>query len=314
MDTFFESVPRSSSLTSEGSASCYADDVLLLAKSHSVIKSLLHYCTQWARQSYMTWSVGKFTTITAKNTTFRIALQPIPVSNKAVYLGVTITSKGLSTHQNVKRLEKAEALLYRMKRLSIRVTILVKRAVATGTILPVVDYRSHLLPLTPIWFARSARFEANLLRWVFDVYERGGTRPINTSKASLLIRMPSINTRVQDMIDARIVKLQAMTGYVTDPTLFTLNRAPLVRRATRAYQLFLRHSSVLKFLQSHPILRLVRRCQEILYRAVQKRQSKRFGTVASQVNMTNPCPSPAKNRKVPKCCHGGLSAYSYYSI
>lgn len=92
--------------TQEGSslndpAKLVADDVILLAQNEVELQILLDTFTAWANRKHLEWKPQKCSVISLGTTTprtrqFTLAGQPIPVTDKARYLGIVITPDGFT--------------------------------------------------------------------------------------------------------------------------------------------------------------------------------------------------------------------------
>jgi len=149
MDTFLEMcdrVPRSLAIDP---ASCFADDVLLLARDQASLQFLLSMAEIWAVEHDMTWSPPKCMVIT-RNLEEQYSLMDTPLQTvlDARYLGVGLSIEGTTDSMQLKRLDGARRLMENLRRtekLLRGIPLVVKRNIAVKRVFPLLDYGSHLV-------------------------------------------------------------------------------------------------------------------------------------------------------------------------
>jgi len=149
MDTFLEmcdKVPRSLAIDP---ASCFADDVLLLARDQASLQFLLSMAEIWAVEHDMTWSPPKCMVIT-RNLEEQYSLMDTPLQTvlDARYLGVGLSIEGTTDSMQLKRLDGARRLMENLRRtekLLRGIPLVVKRNIAVKRVFPLLDYGSHLV-------------------------------------------------------------------------------------------------------------------------------------------------------------------------
>ena len=105
-----EAVPRSSS---SSPATLYADDVILLALNAGGLHGMLDICSNWASKAGMIWNtkIGKSMALFPDNPgnpeSFTLAEKPLSRVYEADYLGVSITSEGISNSKSLSRVQTA---------------------------------------------------------------------------------------------------------------------------------------------------------------------------------------------------------------
>lgn len=148
-------------------ASCYAEDVLLLARSASELQTILNQASLWAQSCGMKWNLTKSavllpnTTLSPHHSPFTLANQPFRQVLEATYLGTSPTADGTSASSTITRLQKAIKLVGLLLncRETHHLTYTARKQITTGAIIPSVDYAIHLIPANAHVLSLDSRLE-----------------------------------------------------------------------------------------------------------------------------------------------------------
>lgn len=187
-------------------ASCYADDVTLIAKSREELQFALTVATNWASGMGMTWGVDKSSELISSDspptTKLLLAGKELPQKATVKYLGVSLDWTGVSTASTETRISKAAARLGRIRRSkSLRkLSYYQRRLVVLSHVLPLADHAIHLSPLPASTRASAALLERQACSWILD-------HPIpshQTIRSRTLARIPPLTLRRQIIAYRRI--------------------------------------------------------------------------------------------------------------
>lgn len=214
MDTFLTTMHDVAQHNIFPPVSCYADDVLLLARSASELQHLLDHATSWATQSGMSWNIKKCSILIPRPMNlstdiyppFKLHNQEIKCKFEAQYLGIPLTTGGPSDTATLTRLNKdtnlANMLLH--SKLVHNPSYKARRQIVIGAIMPSVDYATHLTPTNAHLFSAAARCETKLAQWVLNI------KPIPSRLPTirLLAQIPPYQTRRIALAVRRLATLQ----------------------------------------------------------------------------------------------------------
>lgn len=93
-----------------GEENGFADDIMLMGNGESTLQDLLNQVTRWARLAGMSWNTSKSELLGVKSP-LRLAGPRLENVKRAVYLGVSIDTKGVREQKMLKRIDVAMKLL-----------------------------------------------------------------------------------------------------------------------------------------------------------------------------------------------------------
>lgn len=181
-----------------GTISCFADDVLLVAKCIPSAQRLLDVATSWADSHGMTWSTSKCEQLTPTGAPSRwgdakIAGAQIKQASMVRYLGVQVDWNGVSSSSIPARISKARRTLAVLRSAPAlrRYNYEYLRRVTRTYILPLIDYALPLSPCPATVLSASATLDRETCAWILGV-------PVPSAalaRARALCRLSSIKTR-----------------------------------------------------------------------------------------------------------------------
>ena len=109
LDTLLEKLSSLPHHISEKAASALADDVILMSKTAEGLQLLLENCTEWIAEYQMAWNTapGKTEVLLPPRghhtSTFFLSGEPLPNVEWSVYLGVSLTTSGITEENHIMR-------------------------------------------------------------------------------------------------------------------------------------------------------------------------------------------------------------------
>lgn len=173
MDDLLESIDRRFGIDCQ-SASCYADDVLLLARDRKRCQDLLDVCSVWADHQRMRWNVAKSAELCSPNhdvaRPLKLSNRNLPVLPTVRYLGIEVAWDGVSHGAISSRIEKAAHRLAHISRSRsiAQLPYTSRRYIAIAHVLSMVDYCIHLCPLPASTRAKAAQLERRLCGFILN--------------------------------------------------------------------------------------------------------------------------------------------------
>lgn len=209
MDTLLnrlDAIPRS---LSEHPANAYADDILLLSKSASGLQELLDIATVWSQQFHMRWNISKSSIMNPGNVTHVPTLntETVKTCNEATYLGVTISSEGVTDTQNIARVDKAMAIAKQVRHLN-PIPLAARRTLSLALLYGTLTYGITTFEPTIQLLNRVTRFDEEVLPWILGVGKP--KRPQDIHRMRALARVSSLLVRREQLLLTRIVKLNRL--------------------------------------------------------------------------------------------------------
>lgn len=207
MDTLLTQLDKIPPEMSTHVANAYADDILLLSRTQEGLQASLDIASRWGRQHNMTWNISKCTAIMPTSGNMQAYLNgvPMPRKDEAVYLGVTITSKGITDKNNQERTRNALSLF----RLCSRQNTLryhERRSLVTTYIYPKMTYAIHVVPLTVTHQHLAERLDDSILPWILGIGKCNKQQDLPRMRA--LTHIPSLRGRREEMMRARFRSAQ----------------------------------------------------------------------------------------------------------
>lgn len=188
MDTFLGGENHMNGLL----ASCFADDVALMATTPTIMQKGLEFASSWVESYGMQWNFKKSHTLWNKHP-FQLSSQPLPQVSEAEYLGISLKNGGIGHSAVITRIKKAQDTLC----LLIRETEnwqknpKDRRKLVKSFIWSQVDYMLALQPITPTVLQAAMKLEKAALGWILATK----INPNQLSRASAIALLPSIWTR-----------------------------------------------------------------------------------------------------------------------
>ncbi len=157
MDEFAERLNGVSREVADVPAVLFADDVLLTAKSATGLQELLDIASKWGEDRQMKWNVnaGKSEVLESEETkhrTFLLAGRNLGKTPEVTYLGVSLSSEGVTDSKTVERARKAKTAVYQLRSLGVSPKgIHIEKSIRIYKCLiqPRWEYAMHLVPWTP---------------------------------------------------------------------------------------------------------------------------------------------------------------------
>lgn len=245
MDTFLESYDGIDSSISATPAQCYADDVLLAAKSQAGLQHLLDLAASWAADTHMEWSIKKCFSISTSSSPFKLAGTPISNESSTAYLGTGIDLNGLTDEKCLERSKKALVRLQlwqKFENSTISLHRKTREILVKRFLLPSTDFGIHLSDISPQLYSAAYKFEARAVSWILQ-----GRDGSNVARARSLTRLPTVTTRRHVQLLTRSIRAwnSAVLEYWT-PSTRVKNRALENFKLVQAHPTF---ANVIKQLQ-----------------------------------------------------------------
>lgn len=226
MDDLLTTVERETGI--EGIASCYADDVLLLARSRAELQRALDALARWAEANDMKWNTKKSAEINSLADSgtvapLRLASEPLPLLTNASYLGVDINSSGVTDKGVRTRISAARRridVLRTAKQLE-KLSVTQRRTIVQTHVLPKSDYALHAQPLPPQALEAAADVEQRACTWILQ----SAVTQTNLPTARAVARISSMSVR-RSVVGTRAVH-KALKAIKTEA--FTSRKAQLAR-------------------------------------------------------------------------------------
>lgn len=174
-DLFMDPLLELLNLIPRGIGSCFADDALLMGRAWSFLERLLAQCTQWALDNGMTWAPIKSCVLGDRaSPPLSLAGALLPVKESAGYLGVSLSSRGVTAEKLAERANKARNALHHLRRvLPPTLSMQARRSVVYMFVYSLMDY---LLYLTPVEGEKEgevirgiSKLECSALSWILGV-------------------------------------------------------------------------------------------------------------------------------------------------
>lgn len=177
----------------------FADDVKLHARTRELLQRMLTIATNWAARFEMIWAPNKCVILTTPEEreigpALVLANTPVKEEERATYLGMTITAKGVADTESVARISRATRLAHMLRAEGINTTTLSMTAltkVAKTIVLSIAGYAVHLVRRTERLKKEWLRMESSIASLVFG---GAGDTQLNTVRA--LCRMPTLSEMV----------------------------------------------------------------------------------------------------------------------
>ena len=252
-DTLLEKLSRVPHHISDKAASALADDVILMSKTAEGLQLLLDNCTEWSAEYQMAWNTasGKSEVLLpprgSQTSTFFLSGEPFRNVESSVYLGVSLTTSGITEEKHILRVKAAQRRLMHLSPRGIHIR-------GFNTNLCVILYRVfvrsiyenglHLVPLSLAFKLVISRLESYFFRIVLGkVASRFGTSIL--PRLISLCRLESVDLRriiigyqrLSYYHGRRIAALQVPN---TDP-----ERTQNVRFACKHLTMFVTHPSIM---------------------------------------------------------------------
>ena len=112
-DTLLEKLSSVPHYISDKAASALADDVILLSKTPEDLQLLLDNSTEWSTEYQMAWNTapGKSEVLLPprghQTSTFFLSGKPLRNVESSVYLGVSLTTSGITEEKHIVRVKAA---------------------------------------------------------------------------------------------------------------------------------------------------------------------------------------------------------------
>lgn len=148
-------------------ASLFVDDVLGLACTWLHLMQFLDRSQRWAVNTGMVWNIAKSCGLSLPHQT-SVAGTPLPSRPDTLYLGVTVTPKGVSNKRLLERIAAARGLLYKLRSTTRhwRTSLKQRRAFVKTFILSVADYALFLHPLTKEVLEKAEMLDALCVNYI----------------------------------------------------------------------------------------------------------------------------------------------------
>lgn len=194
LDVFLEVINQGPSRVILG----FADDVLVLTSNYLTMSIALDSASDWAEANRMTWNASK-SCIMGPTPPGDLYLSGslLHFRSTIVYLGVSLTYRGVSHHRLVSRITTASWKLHSLREgtSDIHLSIQQRRALVKSFILPLTDYVLYLQPLHTEVQEASRKLENSYLQWILNQNSRTAFSQGRMRVARTLLSMPSLITR-----------------------------------------------------------------------------------------------------------------------
>ena len=252
-DTLLEKLSRVLHHISDKAASALADDIILMSKTAEGLQLLLENCTEWSADFQMAWNTapGKsevlFPPRGHQTSTFFLSGEPLRNVESSVYLGVSLTTSGITEKKHVMRVKAAQRRLMQLIPIGIHI-----RGFNTNLcamlyrvfVRSIYEYSLHPVPLSLALKLVISRLESCFFRLVLGkVASRFGSSRL--PRLRYLCRLESVDLRriiigyqrLSYFHGRRIAALQVPN---TDP-----DRTQNVRSACEQLTMFVTHPSIM---------------------------------------------------------------------
>ena len=157
-DTLLQKLSRVPHHISDKAESALADDVILMSKTAEGLQLLLDNCTEWSPEYQMAWNTapGKSDVLLPprghQTSTFLLSGKPLRNVESSVYLGVSLTSSGITEEEHILRVKAAQRRLMQLRPIGIHI-----RGFNTNLcamlfrvfVRSIYEYGLHPVPLSP---------------------------------------------------------------------------------------------------------------------------------------------------------------------
>ena len=188
---------------SDKAASALADDVIVMSKTAEGLQALLDICTEWAAEYQMSWntSPGKSEVLLPprghQTTTFLLSGEQLRNVESSVYLGVSLTTSGVTDGKHIMRVKSAQRRLMQLSPIGIHIRgfntnlcVMLYRVFVRS----IYEYGLHLVPLTLSLKLVISRLESCFFRLVLGkVASRFGSSRLPRLRS--LCRLESVDVR-----------------------------------------------------------------------------------------------------------------------
>lgn len=158
------------SIIQGGEGKGFADDVILLAASETVLQQLLDQATRWARLAGMAWNTKNSELIGTKNCC-RLAGAALGITTGTTYLGITLKKRGVQQEELISRLDRAQKSVAILQRVTSGLSLSPRQRgrLVKSFIYPVMDYVTILQPLFRAARLRDAQLSAKVAEWWLQI-------------------------------------------------------------------------------------------------------------------------------------------------
>ena len=124
-DTLLEKLSRVAHHISDKAASALADDVVLMSKTAEGLQLLLDNCTEWSAEYQMAWNTAPGISEVLlpsrghQTSTFFLSREPLRNLESSVYLGVSLTTSGITEDKHIMRVKAAQRRLMQLNPMGI---------------------------------------------------------------------------------------------------------------------------------------------------------------------------------------------------
>ena len=211
-DTLLEKLSRVPHHISDKAASALADDVILMSKTAEGLKLLLDNCTvdaivtpfgEWSAEYQMAWNTapGKSEVLLPprghQTSTFFLSGKPLRNVESSVYLGISLTTSGLTEEKHILRVKAAQRRLMQLSPMGIHIRgfntnlcVMLYRVFVRS----IYKYGLHLVPLSLALKLVISRLESCIFRLVLGkVASRFGSSRLPRLRS--LCRLESVDLR-----------------------------------------------------------------------------------------------------------------------
>lgn len=168
MDPLIEEVGKAG----VGKANGFADDILLQAINYGALRAILAIAVRWANSTEMEWNPSKSFIMDPDPPPLLINGVRLEGKKEVTYLGISLDRTGPTDTNVLRRVARARAVLYQMRRLSMKVPLRVrqKRTLVQQRVHSLMDYVSYLQPYTAVVDLAVSNLEATTLSWILNVH------------------------------------------------------------------------------------------------------------------------------------------------
>ena len=174
-DTLLEKLSSVPHHISKKAASALADDVIIMSKTAGGLQLLLDNCTEWSPEYQMAWNTapGKSEVLLPprghQNSTFFLSGEPLRNVESSVYLGVSLTTSGITEEKHILRVKAAQRRLMQLSPIGIHIRgfntnlcVMLYRVFVRS----IYEYGLHLVPLSLALKLVISRLESCFFRLV----------------------------------------------------------------------------------------------------------------------------------------------------
>ena len=203
LDTLLEKLSSVPHHISEKAASALADDFILMSRTGGGLHLLLDNCNEWSAEYQMAWNsvVGKSEVLLPprghQTSTLFLSGEPLRNVESSVYLGVSLTTSGITEEKHIMRVKAAQRRLMQLSPIGIHIRgfktnlcVMLYRVFVRS----IFEYGLHLVPLSLALKLVISRLESCFFRLVLGkLASRFGSSRLPRLRS--LCRLESVDLR-----------------------------------------------------------------------------------------------------------------------